>query len=196
MPAMVMGQVVQSNPVQVGLPPRANQVVQATVLSGPPAHASGMGNVQQPPRQGNQMASGYQPGYQPGCQPGYQPGVQSAQQGSVPTCVVGQAIGVPAHAQDLYVGSGGQAMDGSYDDNFPAADPSFLAFLACCCCCWCIGIVAIMKSREVSLYNHAGDYKTAHEKRRQALRLIYLTILIGIAIDIIYFLWSATRRSQ
>merc|ERR1712083_436138 len=67
----------------------------------------------------------------------------------------------------------------------PAEDPMVMAVVACFCCCWCIGILAICKSMEVQRANAEGDYILAHQKRKEAMMMIYLTVGIGIVILII-----------
>merc|ERR1719291_1139060 len=68
----------------------------------------------------------------------------------------------------------------------PAEDPMIMAALSCFCCpCPCIGILAICKSMEVQRANARGDYILAHQKRREAMMMIYLTVGVGVCIIII-----------
>merc|ERR1719161_744800 len=69
----------------------------------------------------------------------------------------------------------------------PAPDPTCLAAVVCFVCCWCLGIIAILKSRQVANFNMMGDYANAHEARRQAMQWIYITIGTGVILHIIQF---------
>lgn len=77
----------------------------------------------------------------------------------------------------------------SGEDEYPAEDPTCLATLVCCVCpCWCVGLIAIAKSREVAGANDRGDFSAAHERRKEAMRLIYITVALGVIVNIIYFI--------
>jgi len=119
-----------------------------------------------------------------GCQP------PQASPGIVQGKVVGGATMAPAYGvyQQQPYGGYGDGIGIPGQEGYPAQDPTCLAFIACCCCCWCVGIIAILKSKEVNVANERGDYVAAHEKRREAMKYIYITIAIGIAADILLFI--------
>jgi len=85
--------------------------------------------------------------------------------------------------------SGNTVMVISGEDDYPAEDPTCLATLVCCVCpCWCVGLIAIAKSREVASANDRGEFSAAHERRKEALRLIYLTVALGVVVNVVYFI--------
>jgi len=106
--------------------------------------------------------------------------------------VVGQpsiCVGVPGDPpyQHTIVQSPGRIPDALREELYPAEDPWCLAVLSCCCCFWVTGVLAIIKAKEVSLANERGDYKLAHKKRQQTMRLVYLTVAIGVVIHVLYY---------
>lgn len=76
----------------------------------------------------------------------------------------------------------------SDEDDCPAEDPTCLATVVCCVCpCSCFGLSAIAKSRQVARKNGRGEFGAAHKKRKEAMRLIYMTVAVGVVVNVIYF---------
>jgi len=118
--------------------------------------------------------------------------VQTAPMGIPMDTVVGQpaiCVGFSGEAprQQTFTRASGRMPDAFGEELYPAEDPWCLAVLSCCCCFWVTGVLAIIRAKEVSLANERGDYKLAHLKRQQAMRLIYLSVAIGINIHILYY---------
>lgn len=78
----------------------------------------------------------------------------------------------------------------------PAEDPTIPAILACFCCCWCVGIVAIIKAQEVQQLNMQGNFPVAHEKRKEAMTWIYITVGTGIIFSVANFILRMALGSQ
>lgn len=80
----------------------------------------------------------------------------------------------------------GELVSGEGSDN-AAEDPTLLALFVCVCCCWLTGLIAIARSREVVWANCQGDFGAAHHKRREAMKMIYISAVIGIMLHLLYF---------
>merc|ERR1719171_1260782 len=84
---------------------------------------------------------------------------------------------------------------GDFDQSMgPASDPTAIAAIVCYFCCWCSGVVAIMKARQVTQFNAIGDYKTAHEARRDAMNWTYITLVFGIIIHAVRFFTGGSEE--
>eukprot|EP00440_Ansanella_granifera_P027597 gb/GFBE01029981.1/.p1 GENE.gb/GFBE01029981.1/~~gb/GFBE01029981.1/.p1 ORF type:complete len:179 (+),score=24.30 gb/GFBE01029981.1/:1-537(+) len=172
MATMVQAEVLQNHPM--GSPPsRELPLVQATLIAVDLHSHTGL---VQPPGPGQVMGQSMAP--------------------PRPRVVVGETIGAPMLGfQDLGSMSVVRGRLDEDSEDAPAEETLCLALVACLCCCWLTGLVAIFKSKEVSIANNQGDYKTAHEKRKQAVKFIYLTILSGMVTQTAYALYTSSTRA-
>lgn len=114
---------------------------------------------------------------------------------NAPPMAIGTVVGAPADRAYAgpYAGHPNTAWGTADEDIYPAEELTFVAWFVCCCCCWIPGINAIIKAREISYANGVGDFRTAHLKRREALRLIYITVVLGIFVDIAYIIYRTSK---